>query len=102
MNELQIKYVGDAHYRTQKMFEEIKTQIYKKGYDVCSFDVRDNEEITIEVIAHSEDDGLELEIEWRETSPYKSLESAVVDFSNDEEIISALDYIRQCAEDNQK
>lgn len=101
MNELQIKYVGDAHYRTQKMFEEIKTQIYRKGRDVCNFDIRNNEEIVVEVISHSENDGMELEIEWRETSPYKSLESAVVDFSNDEKIISALDYIRQCAEDGQ-
>lgn len=99
MNSLQIKYVGDAHYRTQKMFEEIKTQIYRKGRDVCNFDVRDNEEIVAEVITHSQDDRLELEIEWRKTSPYKSLESAIVDFSDDEKIISALDYIRQCAED---
>lgn len=99
MNNLQIKYVGDAHYRTQKMFEEIKNQIYRKGYDVCIFGVRDNEEIVVEVIAHSEDDKLELEIEWRETSPYTSIESSLVNFSNDEEIISALDYIRQCAED---
>lgn len=99
MNNLQIKYVGNAHYRTQKMFEEIKNQIYRKGHDVCNFDVRDNEEIVVEVISHSEDDGMKLEIEWRETSPYKSLESAVVNFSNNEKIISALDYIRQCAED---
>lgn len=98
MNNLQIKYVGDAHYRTQKMFAEVKDQIYKKGYDECTFKVRDNEKILVEVLCE-EDETLSINIEWCKMNPYKPIETTLVNFSDDKEIFSALDYIRRCAED---
>lgn len=101
MNELQKKYVGNPHYRTEKMFAEVKDQIYKKGYDVCTFEVRDNEKILVEVLCE-EDETLSINIEWCKMNPYKPIETTLVNFSDDKEIFSALDYIRQCAEDGCK
>lgn len=101
MNELQKKYVGDAHFRTEQMMKEIDREIYKKNRDDVIFPVRENEIIAVGVLADTNHDNLELEIEWRQLSPYKSLETSVVDFVNRDGVLSALDYIRQCAEDSE-
>ena len=101
MNKLQKKYGGDAHFRTAQMMKEIDNEIYKKNGDGVIFPVRENELIYVEVLADANSDNLELEIEWRQENPYRPLESSVVNFDNRDDVLSALDHIRQCAEDGE-
>lgn len=101
MNKLQKKYGGDAHFRTEQMMKEIDKEIYKEGRDSVIFPVRENELIYVEVLADANSDNLELEIEWRQENPYRPLEYSVVNFDNRDDVLSALDYIRQCAEDGE-
>ena len=83
---------------TKEMMDDINQKIYSQGKDECSFFVRENQEILVSVLAHCDTDDVEIEVEWRECSPYKQLESSIVSYDNKKELESAIDYIRACAE----